>query len=760
MTRAMDAKPCHFRKTSRRLWEIRHAIPGRIRFRVRPMRGDQDLARTLEERMKALEGVIWSRTNLGCGSLIVGYRPETRMEERLEAVLESPFLPPASLDACRVCSDADRPADSRRALRRFIGLGGIAGAAAAAERVMGVAVAQTLWSPLGVISLVAALPLVFRGVRDARSGRWSLETFLGGAIVAATAAGQALAALEILWITAGGEWMTAWITERSRRAIRDILEVTAKNTYVLVDGVEVEVAVSEVKPGDRVAVHTGEKISVDGRVVDGEAILDEAPINGRSELSPKGPGDLVYAGTFVREGVLHVRAERVGDRTYLSRILGMVEESMENKAPIEGAAEELARRLIRVGFVSTLGTLALTASPWRAFTVMLVMACPCATVLAASTAVAAAMSAAARRHILIKGGRYLEEVGRVDVVCFDKTGTLTTNQPALREIVPAPGAEETEILQLAGSAERHNSHPLARAIQDECERRRMDPVPHDVCEYFLGKGVRSEIQGAEVLIGNAKLMRKFEVSLSPVQADHERMYHRGLTTVFVAREGRVVGVMGFANQTRPAAAEVVRHFQDEGMDIALITGDEECTALSLTDDLGISECFYSVLPEEKSDIVRNLKADGRKTLMVGDGINDALALAEADVGIAMGAGGSEVAIEAADIALVKDELSGVVYVRSLSRATLKVVRQNFWIATGTNLAGVALGAAGLLSPVLAGLFHVIHTAGILANSSRLLAHEPSPVVSQRPKTERRSAGDSPAPAENRVVAFPRPGKTG
>ena len=427
----------------------------------------------------------------------------------------------------------------------------------------------------------------------------------------------------------------------------------------------------------------------------------------------------------MRQGVIQVRADEVGDRTYLARVLKMVEDSLANRAPVEGVADRLAANLVKLGFVVTGGTLLLTGSLWRAFTVMLVMACPCATVLAASTAVSAAIGAASRRNILIKGGRYLEAVGQTDTVCFDKTGTLTTNEPELVRIVSLDGVDEERLLQLAVSVEIHNHHPLARAIKTEADDRGVEPRAHTVCEYFLGMGMRAEVDGREVLVGNRKLLDGRDVPLHGAATRAAGLRRRGRTVLYVAEGGEVLGLLAFDNMIRPEAREVVVRLEEGGAKrTVLITGDEQNTATELAGRLGIAERHASVLPEEKADIVDALQKEGASVLMVGDGVNDALALRRADVGVAMGAGGSEVAVEAADIALVNDDLAGLVYVQSLSQATLKVVHQNFWIATGSNLAGVALGAMGFLTPVMAGMLHIVHSLGVLANSGRLLRYEP------------------------------------
>ena len=726
-------------KRTEQIVAVRHAINGRLRLRLPVIGRNRQAREELATLLAAMDGVRHTRINAPCCSLVIRHDPQALSRfALLSAVAEfvrrsCPPTPPE-----RTGSPGPEPQELVSARRRFAGLTALAGVVFVRQVVLGLPVAATLASPLGLLTVLAALPLVKAGWEDLKKRRVSLESFLGGSIVAAVAAGEALAALEILWITGAGTLLQAWITERSRRSIRSILQVTEKETYILREGVEVGMAVDDVQPGDTVVLHTGEKIAVDGRVVRGGALVDEASITGMSEPVAKQSGDQVFAGTFVRQGVIYVAAEQVGDRTYLARILRMVEDSLENRAPIEGVADRLARTLIRAGFAVTLATLALTGSLWRAFAVMLVMACPCATILAASTAVSAAISAAARRHILIKGGRYLEEIDTVDAICFDKTGTLTTNRPEIRQLVNLDGLSENELLHLAYAAEMHNRHPVALAIQEEACRRGLAPIAHTVCEYILGKGMRAVIDGNEVLVGSHKLMAQFGVGLDAIRRHLEVVKTQGLTQVFIARNGELLGVIGFANQERPDLKPLLAHLKNRGIrKTVMITGDSKYTALDLAGRLNFDECRYSVLPEEKARIVAGLKADGYRVLMVGDGINDALALAEADIGIAMGAGGAEVAIEAADIALVRDDLAGVVYVRDLSCQTLRVVYQNFWIATGSNIAGVVLGALGLLSPVMAGLVHITHTIGILANSSRLLAYAPG-------RPSRRKPGVAPA----------------
>ena len=709
--------------------KVKHSITERIRLKVYAIRFDKEASFGLEKYFRGIKGVKWVRANSKSASLIIRYDKEILTTKEIVSIIIKLFPQHVKSIPTKETGLVKKPLHEKKkilklSLLNFLGLSFLTIVVFVRDVLIKKPLAQNFLSPLGLITAMLAMPLVKKGFKDIKSRHFTLETFLGASIVTAVMAGEAVAALEILWITSGGTLLQAWITERSRKSIRNILQITEKNTYILIDGVELEIPVEQVNTGDTVVLHTGEKISVDGKILRGRALLDESSITGRAEPVLRTKDEKVFAGTFVRQGVIFVEAEHVGDKTYLSHILQMVEDSLENKAEIQTTADRLAKNLIKAGFAVTIGTYILTQSFWRAFSVMLVMACPCATILSASTAISAAINAAAKRNILIKGGRYLEEAASANVVCFDKTGTLTTNEPEITHLAALNRMGEEELLQLAYSAEIHNSHPVALAIKAEAKKRGIKPVSHDVCNYMPGSGVRCEIKGDEILVGSGKLMNKFSVAPVEVKKQLEKIKNLGLTIIFIAKNRALVGVAGFANHQRPEAESVISALKNDGInEIAMITGDSKYTALDLAKRLNISKCYYSVMPEEKADIIRELKDNGDKVLMVGDGINDALALAEADIGFAMGAGGSEVAIEAADIALVKDDITGVVYVRSLSHATIRIIHQNFWIATGSNIVGVVMGALGFLSPVMAGLIHITHTAGIMANSSRLLFYD-------------------------------------
>ncbi|WP_415719104.1 heavy metal translocating P-type ATPase [Maridesulfovibrio sp.] len=718
---------------------VKHSIPGRMRLKVPKLKKNKLLCSTIESNMQRLAGVSRTRTNPKCATLVIRYNPLTLSPEILyETVREL-----VAVRSIEICPIKDRQEcgcpQVKKALGYFSFVSAVGGAVLISESILGITIAQTLLSPLGFLTVLAAVPLVKEAVRKMREKKFGLEGILAGGIIAAVVAGEAMTAFEILWINAGAELLTAWITERSRRAISSILDNTTHHTFILKDGVEVEVEINNLQKDDIVVLHTGEKICVDGTIIDGQGLINEAPITGRADFIHKQPDDQVFAGTFVREGVIYVRADEVGDKTYLARILHKVEDSLENKTDIETTADKLSVRLVKIGLVCTLGTLALTLDPWRAFTVLLVMSCPCATVLSASTPISAAISTAAKNNILIKGGRYLEEVGRCDVACFDKTGTLTGSEPRLEHIHVTEGISENDLLTYAFSVETHNHHPLAQAIKHEAELRQLSTLPHTVCEYFLGKGMRAELPEnenhfTEILVGNKKLTEQFNVRIGSVSRQVSNLKNKGLTVLYVVKDKQPIGLLAFANTIREESAMTLASLEEGGVNrTVLVTGDEPATANDLARILNIPEIHASALPEEKAALVRKLQAEGGKVMMVGDGINDALALAQSDVGVAMGTGGAEVAVEAADIALVDDDLKGLMYIQQLSQDTTKIAYQNFWLATGSNIAGVIMGATGYLSPVMAGFLHILHTMGVIANSSRLLLHSPESIETKQGK---------------------------
>ena len=717
--------------------QVKQAMNGRLRITVKGLRRKKQPAGWMKQRLLRTVGVDGVETRFATGSVIVLFNSDhTSVRALLAEIVEQLQHPVVYKETAekismleRRCGNCDcAPAASLGSkVRRVLWLTGAMTYAIARMWIFRLPLVQTPFSLIGLVAIASTAPLVKEAIKDsAEKKKITVKPFLAFGSIATIFMGEAFSALQIIWIYNVAELTEDYVAQRSRQAIRDILEVAPANAYVMVDGMEVETPVADIRPGDVVAVHTGEKIPVDGTVIDGEALVDEASVNGRSEPVFHERGDTVWAGTIISQGVLFVETVKTGEDTYLAHIMQMVEDSLSNKAPVEQKADELASRLLKIGLAATALTLLITFDPMRALTVMLVMSCPCATVLAASSAVTAAVANAAKHSVLIKGGLYLEQVGKSDVYCFDKTGTLTMELPEIISIVGrTPSITEDGILAMAATAESHNQHPMAKAILAEAKARGLQSEPHAVCEFKAGRGVLCTVGcDSVILVGNRQFMDEHDIDIRWFDKKAETQRKMGNTVVFVARNGKAQGLLGVANPVRPEALRVLHCLKGDGVDrIDLVTGDNADVAHSMMEIFPFNECRAALMPEEKAARIEELQRQ-HSVVMVGDGVNDALALSKADIGIAMGAGGAEVAMEAADIALADSDLEGLMKVRNLSHQTMKVIEQNHVFAVSTDLIGAVLGMLGVLSPIMAGLIHVVHTGGILANSSRLLSWEP------------------------------------
>jgi cation-transporting P-type ATPase C len=433
-------------------------------------------------------------------------------------------------------------------------------------------------------------------------------------------------------------------------------------------------------------------------------------------------GDTVYAGTILISGRLHIRVTEVGSDTVVGRLIQRVEEAQTLRPRIQTVGDAFAKKVVPSSFAAALLVFLVTRDPRRALTMMLV-ACPCAAGLATPTAVSASIGNGARRGILIKGGTHLEAMASVDTVCFDKTGTLTESTPAVTRVVTFEQSyTESRILELAARAERHSQHPLAMAVLDRASRDglRYQDSDYDF-EILAGRGVRSWNGDEEVLVGNKRLLNEHEVEMTT-----ESSAGGTETIMYVAHQRKLVGLIAVAAPVRPEAQESIGQLKSAGISrLVMLTGDEESVAASIAEAVGVTEWRSRRLPQDKFDAIRDFRAGGRKVAMVGDGINDAPALALADVGIAMGTAGSDVAIETADVALAADDLRGVSSVINISRQTMSVIRQNYGLALGTNSIGLYLAAMGSINPIIAAVLHNLSTILVIANSTRLVRFDPT-----------------------------------
>lgn len=569
--------------------------------------------------------------------------------------------------------------------------------------------------PVGLALVVISGWSIFRNVIRAALNRQVIShTLMTLGVIAALAVGEWATALVVVFFMRVGEYVENFTTEGARRAVKDLTAMIPQTARVERDGSEQEIPVSEVRNGDTVIVRPGEKVPVDGEVISGQATMDQSVLTGESMPVEVAAGTQVFAATIARLGSVRIRAARVGPDTTFGRVVKMVEEAEANRAEVQRFADRFSTFFLPVVAGIAALTFIIRRDPLAAAAV-LVVACSCSVALATPVAVLASIGASAKRGLLIKGGKYLESLARADVLLLDKTGTLTLGKPQVTDVISLNGLDPAEILALAASAERYSEHPLAEAVRAATRERNLPLVEPQEFEALPGLGIRARIAGRRVVIGNRQL-----VPGAAELAAAAELEQQGKTLLYLARDGELTAVIAAADTLRPEVPAALAALRDLGIRrIELLTGDNERTARALAEKLGV-DFRASLLPEDKISIVKAYQAQGHTVVMVGDGVNDAPALAQADVGIAMGAAGSDIAVEAAHIALMRDDWSLVPEVLRIARRTLRVVEMNLGFTAVYNLIGITLAALGFLPPIFAAAAQSLPDLGILANSARLL----------------------------------------
>ncbi|MGV9339669.1 heavy metal translocating P-type ATPase [Streptomyces sp. NPDC003688] len=517
-----------------------------------------------------------------------------------------------------------------------------------------------------------------------------------------------------------GRYLEARSKRRAGAALRALMELGAKDVAVLREGREVRVPVSSLAVGDRFVVRPGEKIATDGTVTEGVSAVDASMLTGESVPVDVGPGDRVTGATVNAGGRLVVEATRVGADTQLARMARLVEDAQNGKAQVQRLADRISAVFVPVVILIALGTFGVwlgvtgdTAAAFTAAVAVLIIACPCALGLATPTALMVGTGRGAQLGILIKGPEVLESTRRVDTVLLDKTGTVTTGRMTLQEVYAAPGEDEKEVLRLAGALEHASEHPVARAIAAGAEERVGTLPPAEHFENVPGRGVRGRVDGHEVTAG--RFGDELSEELAAARATAEEA---GRTAVVVGWDGRARAVLAVADAVKETSAGAVRELRALGLTPVLLTGDNRTVAEAVAREVGIDEVIAEVLPEDKVEAVRRLQREGRTVAMVGDGVNDAAALAAADLGLAMGTG-TDAAIEAGDLTLVRGDLRVAADAIRLSRKTLATIKGNLVWAFGYNVAALPLAAAGLLNPMIAGAAMAFSSVFVVTNSLRL-----------------------------------------
>jgi heavy metal translocating P-type ATPase len=599
-----------------------------------------------------------------------------------------------------------------------------------------------VWEPFRAVSVIGVLGLLIGGwpicreaLENLLARRMTMELSMSIAIVAAAAISELFTALVITLFVLIAEALEELTVSRGRRAIRDLLEFLPRAVSVRRAGAVTQVGAEALAVGDAVLVNPGGRIPVDGTVIAGHSFVAQARITGESLPIEKMPGAAVFAGSINQSGALEIRAERIGRETSYGKIIEAVEEAERSRAPVQRLADRLAGYLVYFALGAAVLTWLLTRNIRSTISVVIV-AGACGIAAGTPLAILGAIGRAARAGAIIKGGLFLEQLGQVDTVVLDKTGTLTYGQPAVRALLPVAGVDAGWLLATAASAELRSEHPLGKTILAYARALGHAPLEPERFGYSPGLGIDVLLGGDLALVGNQALMRAHDIG---VPADLLAA-HAPDSAVLVARGGKLLGAITVADTARPEAARAIRAIQAMGIQTILLTGDAQTVAAAMARELGIEVFAAELLPQDKQARVREWVAQGRTVAMVGDGINDAPALIEAQVGVAMGSG-TDVARESADVVLLGNDLEKFVETLGIARRTRRIIWANFAGTIGVDAVGIALAALGLLDPLFAAFIHVASELAFILNSARLL---PPPSREQGPALAARAASGAPA----------------
>ena len=577
-----------------------------------------------------------------------------------------------------------------------------------------------------IATLFGGFQRFIAGFKDIYHRRITVNVFVTVALVATVAVGEFRPAAIIVFIMAVAGAFESYTLDKSRKNIRNLLDLTPRMATVRRGEEEAVVPVNEVQGGDVVIVRPGERIPVDGVVVAGASSVDQAPITGESMPVEKFKGSEIFSGTFNETGRLEVRTTKTGADTTIARIVHLVEQAQETRAPIQNIADRFT-----VWFLPTVLVLAvigyLTSDSIKVAVSILLVACPCAFAIATPTAVTAGISNMARRAVLVKGGIFFELAGKISALLVDKTGTFTLGRPKVLDVIAFDSLPEDEVLRLAAIAEKYSEHPLARSVLSLSRERGIEVPDPDEFRVEIGLGVTARWAEKEILVGKEEFLRDKGVSINKNMEDAVlAQAEQGRTAILVANDKKVFGLIAIADEIRPETSQAITSLHNiMGNDnIIMLTGDNNKVARSVAEQIGVDSFQAGLLPEQKQEFVKKLQLEGHTVGMIGDGINDAPALALADVGIAMGVAGADVAIETADVTLMNDDLSGVVDFMWMSQKVFRRIKLNIFFSIIYNVIGLILGSLGMLSPVAAVIFQEAGCITVVFSSTLLLWTKP------------------------------------
>ena len=674
-----------------------------------------DCALNIERSVEHLPGVLSAEVSYVLSTATVYYDPHRVEEERIKKAITKP-----GYEVKETIAERTRAFWTEKRSLIFLSFSGVTLGLSWIFGWMGLG-PPFLPTTFAIISLVlGGYPIVKSAIKTLLIPDLNVDTLVSIAAVSAIGVGAYLEAATVIFIMLLGEFLEGVTVGKARKAIASLIQLAPKMAWVKREGEEVQVPIEEVTPKEVVIVKPGERIPVDGKIITGCGSINQSILTGESIPIDKGIGDRVFCGTINESGSCEIEATQVAEDTKLAQIKHLILEAQAEKSPTQRVMDRFARYFIPAILLVALLTFLITGEIIRAITILIV-ACPCALVLGTPTAVVAAIGNAARQGILIKGGAYLEQMGRLKTLLMDKTGTLTEGRPKVIETISSDGPAEKEVLYWAAIAEKRSEHPLARAIMEKAEEMGLS-IPHPVSfENFRGRGVKAEWDAKTIIVGSSEMVKGAGIEIPPSVRDLLKSKEsEGMTSLLVALDGRPVGIISIADTLRAKAKSAIDQIKREGVsEIWMLTGDSEQVANRIGRELGI-RYEARLLPEEKVLSVKEWKRKGRVVAMIGDGVNDAPALAASDIGIAMGAVGTDVVIETADIALMTDELEKIPTVIRLSRKALRVIKENLFFAIVFNTIMVLLSAQGWVTMILGAVMHQASSLLVILNSMRLL----------------------------------------
>lgn len=566
-----------------------------------------------------------------------------------------------------------------------------------------------LVDPAWLSVVISGVPILFSAIRklifNKGISKISSALLISVAMLAAIAIGDLFAAGEVAFIMAIGELLEDKTTERAKRGLKKLISLSPQQGRLILDGEAKMIAAEEIKVGDILRVLPGEAIPIDGEIISGETSVDQSVMTGESLPVDKSVGDSVFCGTINRFGAVDIRAAKVGGDSSLSKLIRMVREAEDKKAPMQRTADKWASWLVPAAMLIAIITYIVTRDITRAVTVLVVF-CPCALVLATPTAIMAAIGQAAKRGVVIKSGEALEKMGRVNTIAFDKTGTLTKGKLEVCDVILSGDLPETDLLCYAASAESKSEHPLGKAILSFAGEKGVKICELQDFKMQAGKGVSATVEGGAILCGNERFLEEAGIEIPEnMRKSLDTLRGQGKASVIVCVNNEVAGIIALSDVLREESGEVVKKLKEMGTASALLTGDNAQAAGFFADKIGISDIFAELLPQQKVEAVSKMQGEGKTICMIGDGVNDAPALKAADVGVAMGGEGCDIAVEAADIALMSDDISKIPYLKRLSNETVRTIKLSISASLIINFAAIILSFFGILTPTTGALVH-------------------------------------------------------